>query len=92
MILGEAYRSSRKDTKRRDMVAEKLSNLEDEVQKLKSEEKVEVNTLEERYVWLKIESTLNADHVAFFSPTSLVYDHHTSATVISYAGVHGRQD
>jgi len=47
-VLGETYRTSRKNEKRRDLVAERLDALEDEVEKLRGKESAEIAELQKR--------------------------------------------
>ncbi len=48
LVLGETYRSSRKNEKRRDLVADRLDDLEAAVQKLNEHESKDVEHLRER--------------------------------------------
>lgn len=48
VVLGETYRSSRKEGKRRDMVQERLESLETEIQQLRGDENEAVRELQER--------------------------------------------
>lgn len=50
LVLGETYRSSRKNEKRRDQVAERLEDLEAAVEKLSTYESQDVKHLQERCV------------------------------------------
>ncbi|BEI84967.1 hypothetical protein CcaverHIS002_0503680 [Cutaneotrichosporon cavernicola] len=48
LVLGETYRSSRKNVKRRDLVAERLEDLEEAVEKLNEHAAQDVQHLQER--------------------------------------------
>lgn len=48
LVLGETYRTSRKNEKRRDEVADRLESLEAELEKLKGKERTEFSALETR--------------------------------------------
>jgi hypothetical protein len=48
LVLGETYRSSRKNANRRDLVAERLDSLESEIQTLRDRESDEVKALTAR--------------------------------------------
>ncbi|TXT12895.1 hypothetical protein VHUM_01296 [Vanrija humicola] len=48
LVLGETYRSSRKNANRRDLVAERLESLETEIETLRERENDEIKALTER--------------------------------------------
>lgn len=48
LVLGETYRTSRKNEKRRDEVADRLESLEEEIQQLRGVESHQVKELQER--------------------------------------------
>jgi hypothetical protein len=47
-VLGETYRTSRKNVKRRDEVADRLETLEEEIEKLRGVESLELKALQTR--------------------------------------------
>lgn len=48
LVIGESYRSSRKEGKRRDMVAERLEDLETALEKIHASESQDLRHLQER--------------------------------------------
>lgn len=50
LVLGESYRSNRKNVKRRDQVAERLDDLETAIEKISAYESQDVKHLQERCV------------------------------------------
>lgn len=48
LVLGETYRTSRKNEKRRDQVADRLDSLEEEIHQLRGMESEQVKALQER--------------------------------------------
>lgn len=48
LVIGESYRSSRKEGKRRDMVADRLDDLETALEKIHANESQDLRHLQER--------------------------------------------
>lgn len=48
LVLGETYRTSKKNEKRRDLVAERLETLEEELEKLRNVESDQIKRLQSR--------------------------------------------